>query len=123
MSGSPPRLVSATGLPRARSSAASRLRCGASGPIISTFITATRTIRRSSEETLAALDSLVRAGKVRAIGASQISAARLEVVLQVKRGQRAPRPIRFSRPGIAWWSGRATKANWPPSPKGAASAF
>jgi aryl-alcohol dehydrogenase-like predicted oxidoreductase len=35
------------------------------------------------EETLTALDRLVRAGKVRAIGASQISAERLEAALEV----------------------------------------
>lgn len=39
------------------------------------------------EETLAAFDELVKAGKVRAIGASQISAERLEEALDVSRRQ------------------------------------
>lgn len=43
------------------------------------------------EETLSAYDSLMRAGKVRAIGASNLNAARLQEALNVSDQQRLPR--------------------------------
>jgi aryl-alcohol dehydrogenase-like predicted oxidoreductase len=60
------------------------------------------------EETLEAFDELVRAGKVRALGVSQIEADRLERSLDISANN-GWTAIRCCRPGTAWWSGRSSR--------------
>ena len=64
---------------RRRSSTRSSRACGGSGPTISISTSPTgRTRRRPIAETMGALEDLKRAGKIRAIGASNVSPADLE---------------------------------------------
>ena len=65
------------------SRAPAKRRFGGSGSTRSTFIISTRTIRRCRcADSLGAMDALVKAGKVRAIGLSQYSAERLDEAMQ-----------------------------------------
>jgi aryl-alcohol dehydrogenase-like predicted oxidoreductase len=70
------------------------------------------------EETLEAFDRMVRAGKVRALGASQIEAPRLEQALETSAAN-GWTPIRCCRPGTASSSARASRRRWRRSRKGA----
>jgi aryl-alcohol dehydrogenase-like predicted oxidoreductase len=73
------------------------------------------------EETLEAFDRMVRAGKARALGASQIEAPRLEQALDISRAN-GWTPYSVLRPGTASSSVRASKTRWGRLPSSAASA-